>query len=341
MEKIFHVFVSSTYSDLIEERKKVSEAVAKAGYVAEGMEIFPASSQKQMSFIERVIDRCDYYILILAGRYGSLAEDGLSYTEKEFLHAKSMGIPVLAFIRNDLENLPINKIEEDLENKQRLSTFIDSLKNESMVDFWANPDELSTKALAALSQARVTFEGVGWIRADTAASNEILNDINNLRKENEELRSIISAAKQPPIFDNINLAGLDEEFIIHFESKPRVGGSNVRKTPRTSSMTWRAILAAIGPQFRTPSNTSGISSSLDSVLRKVANLSAETNITIDMADKQRILMQMEALGMMRAATYNLKNGGHEVFHQLTNQGLAHMLRENVVKSADDAAIALE
>lgn len=72
MEKIFHVFVSSTYSDLIDERKKVSEAVAKAGFVAEGMEIFPASSQKQMDFIERVIDRCDYYILIVAGRWLSL-----------------------------------------------------------------------------------------------------------------------------------------------------------------------------------------------------------------------------------------------------------------------------
>lgn len=55
MDKIFHVFVSSTYTDLIDERKKVSEAVAKAGYVAEGMEIFPASSQKQMNFIKRVL----------------------------------------------------------------------------------------------------------------------------------------------------------------------------------------------------------------------------------------------------------------------------------------------
>lgn len=109
MEKIFHVFVSSTYSDLIDERKKVSEAVAKAGFVAEGMEIFPASSQKQMDFIERVIDRCDYYILIVAGRYGSVSEDGLSYTEKEFRYAKSKGIPVLAFLRGEVDELPKSK----------------------------------------------------------------------------------------------------------------------------------------------------------------------------------------------------------------------------------------
>ena len=117
MEKFFHVFVSSTYSDLIDERKKVSEAVAKAGFVAEGMEIFPASSQKQMDFIERVIDRCDYYILIVAGRYGSVSEDGLSYTEKEFRYAKSKGIPVLAFLRGEVDELPKSKTESDAENQ--------------------------------------------------------------------------------------------------------------------------------------------------------------------------------------------------------------------------------
>ncbi len=160
MEKIFHVFVSSTYSDLIEERKKVSEAVAKAGFVAEGMEIFPASSQKQMDFIERVIDRCDYYILIVAGRYGSVSDDGLSYTEKEFLYAKSKGIPVLAFLRDQVGDLPKSKTETDAESQEKLDNLVNDLKSNALVDFWSNPDELSTKALAALAQARIPHEAL-------------------------------------------------------------------------------------------------------------------------------------------------------------------------------------
>jgi Domain of unknown function (DUF4062) len=69
MEKVYQVFVSSTYSDLKDERRQVSETLAEAGYIPSGMEFFPAADQKQLQFIERVIDRCDYYIVIIGGRY--------------------------------------------------------------------------------------------------------------------------------------------------------------------------------------------------------------------------------------------------------------------------------
>ena len=75
MDKVYQVFVSSTYADLVDERRRVSETLAKAGYVPAGMELFPATDQKQLEFIKRVIDRCDYYVVIIGGRYGSLADD--------------------------------------------------------------------------------------------------------------------------------------------------------------------------------------------------------------------------------------------------------------------------
>lgn len=323
MEKIFHVFVSSTYSDLINERKKVSEAVAKAGYVAEGMEIFPASSQHQMDFIERVIDRCDYYILILAGRYGSVSADGLSYTEKEFQYAKSKGIPVLAFIRAGLDELPVKDTEKDVESQKKLENLIRALKADTLVDFWGNPDELSTKALAALSQARVNFEGVGWIRADRAASAEILNEINELRKDNAKLSAELSARKPSPAFDGLELAEMDELFDIHTQISSHRGPSK-----RIVSLTWRKILADIGTNFRTPSNTHGVESGLRKTVQSELGLLDSTHTTINMEDKERILMQMEALGMMRAFA-----SGGSMFHQLTDEGLSFMLRENVVKSS--------
>jgi Domain of unknown function (DUF4062) len=71
MGKVYQVFVSSTYSDLQDERKHVSETLAKAGYIPAGTELFPASNQEQLEFIKRVIDRSDYYVVIVAGKYGS------------------------------------------------------------------------------------------------------------------------------------------------------------------------------------------------------------------------------------------------------------------------------
>lgn len=331
MEKIFHVFVSSTYSDLIDERKKVSEAVAKAGFVAEGMEIFPASSQKQMDFIERVIDRCDYYILIVAGRYGSVSDDGLSYTEKEFRYAKSKGIPVLAFLRGEVDELPKSKMESDAESQLKLDQLVADLKSNAMVDFWLNADELSTKALAALAQARTSHEGIGWIRADQAASLDILNEVNDLRKENSTLKKEVAENRRPAIFDDIPLAGLDESYELKYTSK----WSGNRKSSGVVSLTWREILAAVGSSYRTPSNTSGLSSGLQRAIIQKRELSSHVSILVDMEDKERILMQMEALGLMTAQAYSLKGGGSAIFHKLTNDGVATMLRENVVRTAQD------
>lgn len=329
MEKIFHVFVSSTYSDLIDERKKVSEAVAKAGFVAEGMEIFPASSQNQMDFIGRVIDRCDYYILVLAGRYGSLAEDGLSYTEKEFRYAKEKGIPILAFIRHDIDSLPSDKLESDPSKREKLEALISSLKFETLVDFWSNPDELSTKALAALSQAKISHEGVGWIRADQAASKEILLDINDLRKQNERLSLELASINPKKRFDDLELAGLSETFSMTVTAR-RTGRTN---KSMVVNATWGEILAAIGPGFRTFANTDGFyQSSFFGFIKGKLNLDSDHFVSLGLSTMQKILMQFEVLGLMIAQENKLAGGETAVLHKLTKAGLNEMLRENAVKS---------
>ena len=81
MKKRYTVFISSTYEDLQEERENVMDALLKLDLIPCGMELFPASNESQWSLIKRVIDDCDYYILILAGRYGSInKKKGISYT---------------------------------------------------------------------------------------------------------------------------------------------------------------------------------------------------------------------------------------------------------------------
>ena len=68
-DKRYQVFVSSTYDDLQDERKEVMQALLELDCIPAGMELFPASSEDQWSLIKRVIDDCDYYILIIGGRY--------------------------------------------------------------------------------------------------------------------------------------------------------------------------------------------------------------------------------------------------------------------------------
>jgi len=90
MEKKHQVFVSSTYNDLIEERKQVIHALLELDCIPAGMELFPATDEDAWSLIEEVIDGCDYYILIVAGLYGSTDSKGISFTELEYDYAVSM-----------------------------------------------------------------------------------------------------------------------------------------------------------------------------------------------------------------------------------------------------------
>jgi hypothetical protein len=53
MKRKLQVFVSSTYSDLIDERQAAVAAILKAGHIPAGMELFTAGDKSQMKTIER------------------------------------------------------------------------------------------------------------------------------------------------------------------------------------------------------------------------------------------------------------------------------------------------
>src|SRR5712691_2977452 len=95
---IYKVFVSSTYEDLREERAEVQKALLKMKCLPVGMELFPSADEETWTFIQKQIEDSDYYIVVVAGRYGALAPDGKSYTEKEYDYAREIKKHVISFI---------------------------------------------------------------------------------------------------------------------------------------------------------------------------------------------------------------------------------------------------
>jgi nucleoside 2-deoxyribosyltransferase len=104
----YQIFVSSTYEDLKDERNEVIKACLNMGHIPVGMEMFNpvgmemfnAADEEQWAVITRTIDQCDYYVVILAHRYGSMV-DGTSFTEKEYDYAVAQGVPALGFVIDD------------------------------------------------------------------------------------------------------------------------------------------------------------------------------------------------------------------------------------------------
>jgi len=136
MEKRYQVFVSSTYTDLIEERQKVFQTLMEMGCIPAGMELFSAADEDQFDFIKKVIDDCDYYLLMIGGRYGSLAEDQISFTEKEFDYAISLEMKVVVLVHKNPDAIPTGKTDQDAELKEKLGAFKQKAMTGRMVDFW-------------------------------------------------------------------------------------------------------------------------------------------------------------------------------------------------------------
>jgi hypothetical protein len=87
------------------------------------MELFPAADDAAWKVIKRFIAGCDYYIVIVGGRYGSKGPRKKSYTEMEYDYAVAEGLPVLAFLHGDPGVIPANKTEGTDEASRRSRPF--------------------------------------------------------------------------------------------------------------------------------------------------------------------------------------------------------------------------
>ena len=188
MDRVFQVFIGSTYPDLKDERQAVSNALAKAGYMPAGMELFPATDQQQHDYIKRVIDRSDYYIAIVGGRYGSLSDGGLSFAEEEFEYARLKDIPILAFLPDSRGDIAVGKTETDTPLKEKLDAFKARLSTGRIVEFWHNENDLCMKVVLAVATAVNLKPGIGWIRGDQAIDPRVLQELEKLRIQNADFR---------------------------------------------------------------------------------------------------------------------------------------------------------
>jgi hypothetical protein len=198
----YQVFVSSTFTDLKEEREKVLQALLECKAFPTGMELFPSADEEQFEFIKREIDSSDYYIVIIAGRYGSVAEDGVGYTEKEYDYAISCEKPVLTFLHEDIGQLPGTKLETSDIGRRRLDAFRGKVRQRRLVNFYRNPDDLKAKVLNSLNQQFQIKPMRGWMRAgqtsraDLERIADLQQNVLSLTKELAQLRSLSDEAAE-------------------------------------------------------------------------------------------------------------------------------------------------
>src|SRR5713226_1242078 len=186
VDKRYQVFVSSTYQDLQEERQEVMQALLELECIPAGMELFPAANEDQWTLIKRVIDDCDYYLVIVAGRYGSLGPDGASYTEMEYRYAIDKNKPVIGFLHKTPGSVPVDRCEQTEDGRRKLDAFR-TFVQKKMCRFWDSPADLGSQVSRSLVKLIKTHPAVGWVRADLVPDVTAAEEILRLRNRIEGL----------------------------------------------------------------------------------------------------------------------------------------------------------
>jgi hypothetical protein len=137
-DRRFQIFVSSTFEDLKEERKKAIEVIFERGHIPIALERFSAGNKSDLEVIKKAMSECQVYLLILGHRYGSIPDgEQCGYTEIEYQLAKQNDLLILPFIlhedeidRRRRENLnpKIKSDNEELCNFAKLQQFHRSIK---------------------------------------------------------------------------------------------------------------------------------------------------------------------------------------------------------------------
>lgn len=184
MERKYQVFVSSTYEDLKTERQAVTSCLLDINCIPVGMEQFPASSLSQWEYIKKMIDMSDYYLLIVAGKYGTIdLDENISYTEKEYRYAVNKEMPVLSFLHENIDLLPAGKVGKTEEERVRIVKFRNEVKNAGrLIDFYNSAEDLKYKIATAMSKIINDAPRPGWVRADQAErAIEIAGDMSGFK----------------------------------------------------------------------------------------------------------------------------------------------------------------
>jgi hypothetical protein len=191
-EKIYKVFVSSTYEDLREERAAVQKGLLQLGCLPVGMELFPAADEETWNFIKSQINDSDYYVVVVAGRYGSQGADGLSFTEMEYDYAIAQGKPAIGFIHADPGSIAASKTETSEEARTKLKKFIEKIKKRPVRQF-KSPHELALEVTTSFVQLIRDRPADGYVRTSASVDFKKYSEV---LEENNELKEALSAAQQ-------------------------------------------------------------------------------------------------------------------------------------------------
>ena len=341
MDKRYQVFVSSTFQDLQAERQEVMHALLELDCIPSGMELFPAANETQWELIKRVIDDCDYYLLILGGRYGSIGPGGLSYTEMEYDYAIASGKPTIAFIHKEPGKIEAEKSEKSEGGQEKLEKFRKKIE-QKLCKHWGSAAELGSVVSRSLIQLIKREPGIGWVRANELADRDATMELLRLRNQVDQLKTELASSRTSAPKGTEILSQGDDEHLINYTFYGQNTDTYATATYRAKfHASWNDIFSCVSPLMINEATTSQLKSALGEFCeqRNLDDLQEREQLkkvrlarfTLKTEDFQTILVQLRALGLITKSEKNRSVKDTETYWTLTPYGDEVMTRLRAIQ----------
>lgn len=326
MNKKYTVFLSSTYDDLREERNEVIHALLELDCIPCGMEYFPSDDDEQFEFIKSIIDECDYYILIIAGRYGTIGKNGKSYTEMEYRYAIEKGIPVLAFIHSDIGSISFDKSEKNEKSRIKLEQFKKYVSKDKMAKYWNGKEDLAGKVSRAMTSTIKRHPAVGWVRGNYAFDEKTIIKIKSLYEEN-----LLYKEKEINDKENQIYKGGEEKVQVVFN----IYDAQEVIRDEVIEFTWNELFKIWGQVFLEESDRWVVIHKIQDYVsyNNLVNINIKEKISLFDESFNKITVQFIALGLLQVIHPNHNNDYNMIQdsrYRLTKNGeeyLIHLIAE--------------
>jgi hypothetical protein len=213
---------------------------------------------------------------------------------------RSRGLWVIALLHKNPGKISLENSEQEPAGREKLQRFRDKVSKGRLVKFWENATELPGLVSRNLSHAVSAYPAVGWVRANRAANEDVLSEINELRKHaikaQRELvaqKAEIDRLKSPPLLEG--LAALDEE--VTLPGQFTVRNSKVKWEFKT---TWRKIFAYVSPFVQNHPDEDDVSKTLAAALFAEMDTAGYSPFLKDQSF-QTVAVQLRALGLVEIA----------------------------------------
>jgi hypothetical protein len=273
---------------------------------------------------------------INGGRYGSLDEKGIGYTEKEYDYARASNKPVLALLHEKPGSLAREKTDTDESAWKKLQAFRGKVEKHHTCVYWTTVEDLKAKVIVGIITQTKRHPAVGWVRADQVPSQATLSEILKLRSRIADLESELASETVGPVKGTEELKQGDETFTVNYTFETvRATGTPSFTVERlefdaTLEPSWNEIFAAVAPLMINEASSSQVKQAIarSFLVWAKASLAEDKeledvelqNFVFDSTASDTIVIQLRALRLIEQSVRQRSLRDTGTYWRLTKHG---------------------